>query len=434
LFASLGACSIIQPAFFFEQAPRGKAITHEKRFFSSIPMKHFLRCVLFIASALLSSSARSQNYYNPAVAVSPAGVCAVAYNHSASEGGAVSAIVLDTAGHRLTPPLRVNSGLTGYGQNPALASGADGRFTIAWEQWRSIASSIYMAQIPGEGKGFAVSPRCVTDDSAIVAQTPRIASGADGRFVIVWLDYRLGHPAVFAQLYSKDGKKTGKNFRMSESESMVQTPAVAIGGKNEIGVVWQETIRDSFRVVFRACSWGSRHCGPLTVLDDAHGTAYASTPDVAALARHGEYTAVWKDYRTGESNIYLQRVTTGGTLNGMNRLVNDDTTRFWQRLPHCTASPSGAIIVWEDYRNDSANQVGDIYAQRLGPNTTLTGPNMKVNDSPEPTIQRFPAVAMNPGGAFCVVWCDGRTGRMGVYLRRGTIDRGWRAAEQPVAP
>jgi hypothetical protein len=114
--------------------------------------------------------------------------------------------------------------------------------------------------------------------------------------------------------------------------------------------------------------------------------------------------------------------------------VNDDTTRLWQRLPHCAASPGGAIIVWEDYRNDPANQVGDIYAQRLGRDMTLSGPNMKVNDSPEPAIRRFPAVAMNASGAFGVVWCDGRAGRTSVYLRRGALDRGWRGPEQPITP
>jgi len=385
--------------------------------------------ILLQLSAFLSSLSLAQSHLNPAVALAPNGVCAVASNVTAADGGGVYVVLRDTA-ERSSAPVRMNAMLPGAGQHADVCVGAPGRFITVWEQWVSGTSSIYIASVREDGT-MEGPPSSVVDNPRITAQTPRVASGADGRFVVVWLDYRNGRPCVYAQRYGRSGKKTGKNLCISDAAGLMQTPGVCVDAKNTIGFVWQETVRDSFRIVFRSASWNDR-VGGRVLLDESHGTAYASTPDIAS-AIAGEFLVVWKDYRTGESDIYVQHVTGRGEQRGANRRINDDSTNFWQRLPRITASQSAFYVVWEDYRNDSTNQTGDIYAQPLEPSGRRSGVNRRVNASPEPTIQRFPAVAMNGSGDVAVAWSDTRSAGTSVFMRRGRVTGEW-GAEARVAP
>lgn len=365
----------------------------------------------------------TQSFYNPAVAVSSDGTCAVAYNAAAHEGGSVVLVLIDSSGRRLLPPVIVNAGLSGYGQNPSVVYDHKNRVSIVWEQWEtgSEGPGLHRARYGMDGTRLGAASERVVDGKTVNAQTPRIAVAPDGRSVVVWLDYRLGHPAVYAQRFTKEGKKEGGNIRIADGrEGLIQTPAVSIDQDNLIGFIWQETIRDSFRIVCARAPWNLRKTTRV-IIDNGRGQAYASTPDIAS-ALPGVFLCVWKDYRTGESNIFTQRIGRSRDRKVANLQLNDDTTRNWQRLPRiAAASRAGCMLVWEDYRNDRENQAGDIYAQSMSPEGEVTGANFRVNDSPEPSVQRFPAVGMNAEGAWAVVWSDSRSGATEVHLRRGRL-------------
>jgi hypothetical protein len=371
------------------------------------------RILLFILLMAFSLHAHGQSNFIPAVALAPNGTCAVVSSVSRGDGGGVFLVLCDTSGRR-SQPIRVNDGYAGLGQNAAVCVDRANTFYVAWEQWGAATARVLIAHY-GEDGTLLHAPVCAADDSTINAQTPRLAVSPDGSCSAVWLDYRLGHTAVYLQRFARGLMKTGKNMLVAESEDVLQTPVVALDAQHGEAIVWQAAMADSFHVCIRTSTHAGRWM-PAAIVDDGQGKAYASTPDIVALPRGG-YVVVWKDYRTGESDIYAQRVNDRGEKIGSNMRVNDDTTHRWQRLPRIVVSAAGIIVVWEDYRNDPGNQIGDIFAQRMDLQMHRVGRNFKVNDGPEPSIQRFPAAAMNAAGASAVVWDDGRSGTTAVWMR-----------------
>ncbi|MEI6052641.1 MAG: hypothetical protein WCQ44_08075 [Opitutaceae bacterium] len=331
---------------------------------------------------------------------------------SAAEGGGVFVLLCDTAARR-SLPLRVNVGMQGAGQNPAVCFDRLNRLTIVWEQWGPSAARVLVAQYAADGTMLAPT-QCAADDSTVNAQTPRLALNPDGQCAVVWLDYRRGSGAVFLQRFLPGLRKKQKNVLVAESDFVLQTPVVSLDVNGRAACAWQAAMHDSFHVVLRVCDRNGRWL-PAAIVDEGVGKAYASTPDIAALPRGGS-AVVWKDYRTGESDIYLQLMNAQGKKIGPNLRVNDDTTRRWQRLPKVVVSASVMLVVWEDYRNDPGNQIGDIYAQRLSAKGIVIGTNSKVNHGPEPSIQRFPAAAMNRAGSFAIVWDDNSTAASSLWL------------------
>jgi hypothetical protein len=113
------------------------------------------------------------------------------------------------------------------------------------------------------------------------------------------------------------------------------------------------------------------------VLWAADGVLLANTgmefPQLASDGAGGAIVA-WNDYRTG-ANIYGQRVLADGTIapgwptNG--RAIS--TAAGGQQFPVVLAVPGGAIVAWEDWRNNSLAE--DLYAQRVLLDGTLGAPD-----------------------------------------------------------
>lgn len=388
---------------------------------------------LFLIVIFASTCTHAQSVFSPAVALASDGSCIAADNASPADGGGVSIIVCDSM-LRATRSIRVNAGIPGAGQNAQICIDGRDRLTVVWEQWQGGRARVLLAQYLKDGTRS--SPiQFAADDSSVNAQSPRLAVSPDGHCAVVWLDYRHGSPSIYLQRFAAGLRRQGKNLMVAHTDEVLQTPVVSMDAEHRLAVVWQATMRDSFHVMVRTCSAEGRWQPVPAIVDEGRGKAYASNPDIAPLGRRERgFAVVWKDYRSGESDIYLQCIDIRGRKIGSNLLLNDDASGRWQRLPRIASSDSGLIAVWEDYRNDPGNQVGDIYGQQLSVEGSKVGKNFKVNDSPEPTIQRFPAVAMNACGAFVAEWSDNRTDTAAVFLRRGSLGEGMQGREQRMAP
>ncbi len=135
-----------------------------------------------------------------------------------------------------------------------------------------------------------------------------------------------------------------------------------------------------------------------------------------AIAMHssGNFIAAWEDRRDCNSDVYVQRYDNNGNPLDTNFRANDDGTRQDQRGTGAIVKPDGEfIIVWEDWRNDW----GDIYGQRFSSNGNPIGTNFKVNDDIGGT-QYGASIAQDSSGNFVVVWMDGRDGNWNIYGQR----------------
>lgn len=388
-----------------------------------------------VASFLLLMAAQNNlaqpDFVNSNIAMNDSDIVAVVCNSSIAQGGNVYLTSLDRFNKYSFPPIIVNGKLSGYAQNADVGIDNNGNISVVWEQWSGDRGAVYRARYT-HGGSIIDSAQCITD-SLINSGSVKISVTPKGKAVAVWLDYRFNHPSIFAQRFDDNGNKIGANFLISNGLSLPQYPYCK-ANDSIIAFVWQDVEKRIFHVYTSSCSWNTV-CSPAFVVDEGNGMASSSNPEILLL-KNGKEAIVWKDYRTGEANVYLQIIDKQKSKHRLsNKMINDDNTARWQRLPRISGSPSGTFIcVWEDYRNNNENQIGDIYGQLFSSEAKLKGNNFKIHKTKEPTVQEFPSVAMNAKENVVVAWTDGRSSTLKIYLQKFNARSDWMLEEVVVFP
>lgn len=194
---------------------------------------------------------------------------------------------------------------------PYIVSDGWGGVVIVWVDHRSWSRDIYAQRVDRYGY-----PLWTPDGIEICTNTDdqtdgRLVQDGTGGAIIIWLDYRDGDPIVYTQRINSDGT-----------------------------MLWAS---DGFPV----CTEGAPHSLPWIIADDAGGAII-----------------VWGDNRAGEENtdIYAQRIDADGNVlwpaAGL-PICSASGNQYYQSL--IADGAGGAIVVWTDYRSGEA----DIYAQRI---------------------------------------------------------------------
>jgi predicted lipoprotein with Yx(FWY)xxD motif len=124
----------------------------------------------------------------------------------------------------------------------------------------------------------------------------------------------------------------------------------------------------------------------------------------------------WTDSRTGNNDIYGQRVSRTGSI-------------LWPGggLPICTAvndqvastlvadGEGGAIVTWRDLRSGTSY---DIYAQHVSSAGALLWIPNGVPVCAAPNRQTDPAIATDGAGGAIIAWLDNRKGNSDIYAQR----------------
>ncbi len=152
------------------------------------------------------------------------------------------------------------------------------------------------------------------------------------------------------------------------------------------------------------------------VNDDASGVCLHENSG-CAMDGSGNYTVVWEDYRTGNSDIYLQQYNSSGTIVGTNIRVNDDGQGIDHYYPAIASNSTGkTAVAWVDERSGSS----DIYLQWFDASGTRNGTNIQVNDNTGTVYSAIHsvAVAVDGNGNTIVVWVKVTNGYFDLYLQR----------------
>jgi len=249
---------------------------------------------------------------------------------------------------------------------------------------------------------------------------PRLAGDGQGTTVVTWQDKRNGNDEdIFAQIYSADGTAMGPNFRVSrEVERASQyRPAVAVNAAGDFVIAWQDKRRGDWEIyVQRFAGDGTARGDHIVVNEDPEGTEQV-LPSVT-MDSSGNFTVVWADDRSGDYDIYAQRLAADGTMIGGNVLINDDDEGVSQYWPICAGNGAGDLIVtWTDERDgDHFNH--DVYAQHYLSDGTAVGGNFRVNADAGGFNQAWSTAEMAENGDFIIAWPDERMGQYDVFAQR----------------
>ena len=249
-------------------------------------------------------------------------------------------------------------------------------------------------------------PVCVQLD---FQQAPQTCSDGDGGVVIAWQDRRnLAHFDIYAQRLSHGGtaRWTAHGVPLCTEGSAQSSPLMTTDGAGGAIVTWSDS-----RGVYaqRVDSSGAVRWTANGVAIGT-GTGSQTAPAICPDGFGGAYIA-WQDQRSGNYDIYVQRVSAAGavywTANGIALCTATDD----QTGPCICADGTGAVVAWTDYRNGS----NDIYAQRV---TEKGGAEWTANGNPVSVgtgAQRLPRIVSDGSGGTLVAWEDSRSGNYDIY-------------------
>jgi hypothetical protein len=243
--------------------------------------------------------------------------------------------------------------------------------------------------------------------------SPAVASDAQGRSLVVWLDeFRNG---VFAQRFDAAGQRAGREFRVDDdlsfSERPIQQPPsmhpffgprVASGRDGGFLVVWPTSQGVRARLYDAA---GASRTGSLHVTENGFNEV-----DVAARPGGG-YVLVWIEAENGQGLILRRFYDAQGIAEGGLFQVDQAPSPgpgLNLRWPRLAMGADGRFIVtWERGREafvgSTAIPESDIWARRFNAAGQPLGDEFRVNRGvDEEQYGAMPVI--HPDGGFSVVW------------------------------
>ncbi|UCF07897.1 MAG: exo-alpha-sialidase, partial [Thermoplasmata archaeon] len=351
--------------------------------------------------------------------------------------------------------VRINDDPVGLGNiqgNPAIAvNGTDAVFAV-WTDDRDGDDDILVSSsTDGVTWGDGVinsNDEWINDDGFGNAQTePAIAIDNTDMIFVVWSDDRLGDNDIFTS-YSTNGTFWGDGLE-NDNDTRInddgignglnqQEPAIAVDNLGSIFAVWSDERKGNLDIFCsqspNGMTWGDGvlNDNDIQVARPGTPTSDQVIPEIAVFGAN--LYAVWQDYRDdvfggGDSNIYFTNSTDGGAswgdgvLNHNDIRVDDSPQGTVQEQPDMGVDFGGNIyVVWQDDRDGD----WDIYFSYSTDGGTTWGDGLlnnndvRINDDGAGNIQQNPSIAVAPSGAIYVVWQDDRDGDLDIYFSYST--------------
>jgi hypothetical protein len=243
----------------------------------------------------------------------------------------------------------------------------------------------------------------------VAPSRPDVAAGAAGNFVVTWwgADATTNYGA-FARPFDHAGTPLAGDLLLSSPPNAAFYPSVAADADGDFVVVWNDdpdAVAGYFIKGRRVSAVGVVQGTEFTV----SSVSYYEYEPRAASAPAGEFVVVWDDFEYGpypnQFTIQGRRYDADGMAVDVAFPIEPDGTSR-QVGPQIGMDADGDfVVVWLDYQPFLTPSV--IRAQRHDATNTPVGGQFVVTTDAYSSYSndgRLPAVAMNDGGAFVVVW------------------------------
>jgi hypothetical protein len=355
--------------------------------------------------------------------------------------------------------------------SPDIAFLADGRFIIAWEDYRSadydadIYCQVYDSLGQAVDTNYVVSQDSASRDIWSYRQTqPALARSRSDRAVVCWQDQRRGYSHVYFARLDECGRPLGDNqaivpvYPSPGPETLAKTqPDIAAIDTGYV-LVWTQQLDSTGRTTV----WGAiidqagRPLNSFRVADNKKSdwcwnptVAGADSGFVVAWEQTGSEQVVRRRWfeRSGSPRGTSVKLPFPGAVhprvacdpggNGLLVWQNAWAPRIWGQTfgdtgqtpgPMFTvnddvASHAGSpcvttgiaddrfLVAWEDGRGSEVQ----IYAQFVDRYGTLLGRNLRLDSAPRPARQGLPAIALRNDSRLAAAWVDTREGDQNIY-------------------
>ena len=250
----------------------------------------------------------------------------------------------------------------------SMIADGNGGFIIAWIDSRAEPSSVIHVQrftLAGHIDPQWPAGGVALVDSGFGAGAPCVVSDDAGGAIVVWEDARDTSTGIAEDIYAQRVNGSGVPQWRANGVPLCKRYGLQLAAQavpDGAGGAWATWDDDEQRIVVQhvsATGVAQFDSTGLVVCDSLATYRYGTQ-----IARDGSGGAVvtWNDARSGNEDIYVQRINAPGmiqwTANGLD-ICNNPAHQHWP-----TITPGGAsdyVISWVDQRSDPA----DVYAQKV---------------------------------------------------------------------
>ncbi len=259
---------------------------------------------------------------------------------------------------------------SGVQMGPQITSDGSGGAIIAWYDYRSGSNNdIYAQRVNSAGVVQWIANGVAVCTSSSVGPHPRpplqiISDGSAGA-IITWYDYRSGsNYDIYAQRVDSAGvvQWTADGVAICTNPGNQEWPQIISDGSAGAIITWHDDRSGNWDIYAQrvdsvgAVQWTADGVAICTAPGDQYSPQMISDGSGGAII-------IWDDDRSGSGwDVYAQRANSDGAVQWTANGVAISTASGSQDSPQMTSDESGgAIITWDDSRSGN----WDIYAQRV---------------------------------------------------------------------
>ncbi|MBU4174238.1 MAG: hypothetical protein KKB90_01060 [Actinobacteria bacterium] len=304
--------------------------------------------------------------------------------------------------------------------DPEITSDGSGGAIITWKDYRSGSYDIYAQRVNSSGNiqwtydGVAIC-------TATSSQTkPQITPDGSGGAIITWEDLRSGNYDIYAQRVDSSGTtRWAANGVLICNMPNALDPRIIPDGNGGAVITWQDSRSGNYDIYAQKVNsagnvhWTANGVEICTEVSDQCNPKITSDGSGGAII-------TWRDARFGSSDydIYAQRVNSSGLIlwnyNGVSVCSRTEN----QTSPEITSDGAGgAIITWQDYYQGASDI--DIYAQRVDSDGSTLWDYNGVCICSESYNQEEPRITTDGSGGAIITWQDYRSNwNYDIYAQR----------------
>jgi hypothetical protein len=304
---------------------------------------------------------------------------------------------------------------------PTITSDGAGGAIVTWYDFRSLTHADIYAQRINDLGAVQWPLNGVALCTAATNQTnPTIASDGAGGAIVTWSDSRSGASDIYAQRINSAGSVqwVANGVALCAAAGNQSFPMVTEDGAGGAVVTWNDLRGGNWDIYAqRVNALGVAQWAPngVALCNAAHDQFFATIISDGA----GGAIGAWQDFRSDTSlDIYAQRVSGLGVVEWELDGVALCTEAHDQFKPAIISDGAGGVIAtWHDTRSGDY----DIYAQRVSSGVvqwTVDGAALCT----APNSQLFPTIVADGAGGGIVTWHDTRNGPDDIYAQHVDSD------------
>jgi hypothetical protein len=239
-----------------------------------------------------------------------------------------------------------------------------------------------------------------------------------GVHCIVWAQRGDGTSKIRAMLLQQGQRDGMRSFDVSEPPPGFEDvkPAVTFLNPDTAIIAWQRGGGKQQRVLYRLIGRTGVTLSDEAVISDVDADAM-----LPALRRAGSGAlSVWQDFRNGNLDVYGRIINALGLPDGPAYMLNDDSDRALQGQPKLSSGRADdALVVWSDNRDDGKWK---FFYQHW--DAAPVGGNVLLDSAQRKNMTTLASSAWMSQDTAVFVWKDYREGHSNIYRRIADVVRG----------